>query len=142
MNKIISFLAFFVIAVSCKGPKLVPGVPTLKNPKDLAAEVAKNSNKAEFVRINATGQYEMDGDKQRFKADIRIIRDSVIWIELADPLLGIKAGRAIMMRDSIAFVNKIEGTYMAGSVNYFSEILRTYSKHTAWRTYARDFNQR
>lgn len=126
MNKFWSVLIVAVIAVSCKSPKLVPGTPTLKNPKAVATEVIKNSNTAEFIQIKATGNYEMAGNKQSFKADIRIIRDSVIWIELSDPVLGIKAGRGILMRDSIAFVNKIERTYMAGSVDHFSEMLRTY----------------
>ena len=126
MNKIFSLLIVVAFAVSCKSPKLVPGKPSLKNPKDVATEVVKNSNTAEFSQISATGSYEMAGDKQSFKADIRIIRDSVIWIELSHPVLGIKAGRGILMRDSIAFVNKIERTYMAGSVNHFSEMLRTY----------------
>ena len=126
MNKIFSLLIVIAFAVSCKSPKLVPGKPTLKNPKDVTTEVIKNSNSAEFIQIKATGNYEMAGDKQSFKADIRIIRDSVIWIELSDPVLGIKAGRGILMQDSIAFVNKIERTYTAGSINHFNEMLRTF----------------
>ena len=126
MNKFLSFVVLVLVAVACKSPKLIPGKPTLKNPKDVAAEMVKHSNNAEFIQIKATGRYEMNGDKQSFKADIRIIRDSVIWIELADPLLGIKAGRGILLRDSIAFINKIERTYMAGSVTHFSEMLRTH----------------
>ena len=126
MNKFFSALIVVAFAIACKSPKLVPGKPTLKNSKAVAAEIIKNSNTAEFIQISATGSYEMAGDKQSFKADIRIIRDSVIWIELSHPVLGIKAGRGILMRDSVAFINKIEKTYMAGSVSHFSEILRTY----------------
>ena len=78
MNKIFSLLIVVAFAVSCKSPKLVLGKPTLKNPKDVATEVVKNSNTAEFSQISATGSYEMAGDKQSFKADAERYTDEAL----------------------------------------------------------------
>ena len=123
MNRFLWITILAISMVACKTPQGAAGAITVKNSKDLAAEMMQRSNKAEEIRITAMGKYEMAKDKQSFKADIRMIRDSVIWIELSHPVLGIKAGRGILMPDSIAFINRIERTYMAGSVQHFSEIL-------------------
>ncbi len=125
MNKWLAFVALVFAAVACKSPALVPGKPTIENRKKLLAHISEATPTHKFIRIKASGQYEMMGGKQSFKAEIRIIRDSVIWIELSDPLIGIKVARGIVLQDSIAFVNKIDNTYIAGSLTYFNKEYKT-----------------
>ncbi|MCT4624286.1 MAG: DUF4292 domain-containing protein [Schleiferiaceae bacterium] len=126
MNKLFTYIAASLFLVACKTTKFTPGVPSLKNPKQVVAKIYESTGDDQMIWIKASGKYEMDGDKQGFKADIRIIRDSLIWIELSDPIVGIKAGRGLILKDSVAFINRIENNYMAGSMEYFSKKLETH----------------
>jgi len=118
-------MALFFAAVACKTPALVPGKPTIENRKKLVEHIAEAQPTQKYIRIKATGNYEMQGSKQGFKADIRIVRDSLIWIELSDPLIGIKLIRGIILQDSVAFINKIDNSYIAGNLAYFNNEYKT-----------------
>lgn len=125
MNRWLGVIAVISFLISCKSSKLVPGVPTLKNPKEVVAYMDAQPSQDSLLHIKATGKYVFGKDKQNFRADIRIIKDSLIWIELSEALLGIKAARGVIYKDSVAFINKIERSYIAGSMEYFNKKYET-----------------
>ncbi|MDB5196237.1 MAG: hypothetical protein JWP88_607 [Flaviaesturariibacter sp.] len=54
-------------------------------------------------------------------AVVRMYKDSAIWIS-ANAILGIEAIRAIITRDSVKVLDKINKTYTARSVGYLNEV--------------------
>ena len=125
MNRSILYIAALLFVVSCKTPKQIPGVPTIKKERELIERIEATTVQSEYTRIKASGKFEQGEESQNFKAEIRMKRDSIIWIELSDPLVGIKAARAFITPDSIAFVNKIQNEYFAGSFDYLNTKLGT-----------------
>lgn len=66
------------------------------------------------LRYSGMGTWEQGGDQQRFRFDLRMIRDSVIWIDLSDPVLGIKAARVLLRPDTALFYNRLQQQYLTG----------------------------
>lgn len=61
------------------------------------------------------------GKNYDVNANIRMQRDSVIWISV-NAVLGIEALRAIITRDSVKLIDKLNKTYTARSVDYLQEV--------------------
>jgi Domain of unknown function (DUF4292) len=64
-----------------------------------------------------------DGKKNDFNANIRLQRDSILWISI-NALLGIEAFRVIITPDSVKVLNKLDKVVQLRSVNYLQEITR------------------
>lgn len=62
-----------------------------------------------------------DGKKENANANLRMYKDSVIWVSLTG-LLGIEGLRAYITRDSIKLVNKLDKIYTGRSVAYVQEV--------------------
>lgn len=77
----------------------------------LAAENTYNT-----LHVLGMGSYDDGSSSQSFRLEIRILHDSIIWLDVADPILGIKVARAIVYQDSVAFVNRLEKEYFTGNV--------------------------
>jgi hypothetical protein len=67
--------------------------------------------KAPYTWFAGNGQGKIDWDGQRLGArfNVRILRDSVIWIQITK--LGFEVGRMYVTRDSAFVVNRIEHSY-------------------------------
>jgi len=87
-------------------------LPPARRPEALLAAIPEQN--FQRLRYSGTGTWEQGGDQQRFRFDLRLIRDSVIWVDLADPMLGIKAARAILRPDTALFYNRLRQEYLAG----------------------------
>lgn len=62
-----------------------------------------------------------DGKKESVNANLRMYKDSLIWISVTG-LFGIEGLRAYITADSIKMINKLEKEYTARSVSYLQEI--------------------
>src|SRR5687768_971385 len=60
---------------------------------------------------SSTGTGTLDWDDQRIsaKVNVRIRKDSVIWVQISK--LGIEVGRILVTRDSAFFINRFEQKY-------------------------------
>ena len=67
----------------------------------------------EFTYLTAKAKVDFDSDKQSISgtANMRIQKDSIIWVSLS-PGLGYEAARILITTDSIFILNKHEKTYM------------------------------
>lgn len=61
-----------------------------------------------------------DGKNYDVNANIRMQKDSAIWISV-NAVLGIEALRALITRDSVKLLDKLNKTYKAHSVSYLQE---------------------
>ena len=70
------------------------------------------------VNVDYSGS---DGKNYDVNANIRMYKDSAIWIAV-NALLGIDAMRLFVTRDSVRLLDKLNKTYTARSVDYLREI--------------------
>jgi hypothetical protein len=83
-----------------------------------------NSNRINFHTFSAklgvdyTGS---DGKKYDVNANIRMYKDSAIWVAV-NALLGIDVMRLFITKDSVKLIDKLNKTYTARSVDYLQEV--------------------
>lgn len=87
-------------------------LPPARSARELLAALPTQAY--ERLRYSGIGTWEQGGKQQRFRFDLRLIRDSVVWIDLADPVLGIRAARALLRPDTAAFYNRLQKQYLTG----------------------------
>lgn len=62
-----------------------------------------------------------DGKNYDMNATVRMYKDSAIWISV-NAVLGIEALRALITKDSVKLINKLDKTYTARSISYLQEV--------------------
>jgi hypothetical protein len=72
------------------------------------------------VKVDFTGS---DGKKPDFTANIRIKKDSAIWVSIT-ALLGIEAFRLLVTPDSVKLLHKLDKTVQLRSVSYLQELAK------------------
>jgi hypothetical protein len=85
---------------------------------------AINANKIDFTTFTAKVNidYRDAADKNYdVNATVRMYKDSAIWIS-ANAILGIEALRALITKDSVKIIDKLNKTYSARSVDYLQEV--------------------
>lgn len=77
-----------------------------------------------FEYLSAKAKVEFDSEKNNLSgsANIRIQKDSAIWVSLS-PGLGIEAARVLITRDSVFILNKIDKVYMDYTFEELSKML-------------------
>lgn len=99
---LIIILCVAVLLQSC-GKKIVPVVP--QPPKTLAIEEID----FEYFHGKARLNYKDDKKEKEVKANIRIRKDSVIWMTLS--VIGVQGGKALINKDSITIVSTVDKEY-------------------------------
>ncbi|UOQ98253.1 DUF4292 domain-containing protein [Hymenobacter sp. 5317J-9] len=123
MNKISLLLALGLLTGGC-ARKAVPTASTTGPGTSVStAEPAVRATNTTFVFLNAKGkaQINMKGEKQGANIALRMRRDSIIWVSAS--LVGIEGVRAVLTRDSVHVLNRLEKTYFSGGYDYLSKLL-------------------
>ncbi len=122
MNKVIYILTLVVFTSSCGSFKKLPeGAPEGLKEKQLKEKMMAAQNKFDQLQITGNGRFESKDFSQSFKFEIRLLNDSLIWVDLADPILGIKVARAWITKDSVAMTQKINREYFTGKPSELKE---------------------
>ena len=83
-----------------------------------------DSNSVDFTTFTAKIKVDYqggDGKNNDVNANVRMYRDSVIWINV-NAVLGIDVMRVMITRDSVKLMDKLNKTYTARSVEYLKEV--------------------
>lgn len=81
----------------------------------------QNYNSIERVWFKKfSGEYESNGKTQKFKGNIRLVKDSLMIISLASNM-GVEGFRILLRPDSAFVLNRLKATYYAGPVSDFRE---------------------
>ena len=83
-----------------------------------------NAGRISFTTFNAKVNVDYqgaDGKKYDVNANIRMYKDSVIWISIT-AIFGIEGLRALITRDSVKILNMQDKVYTARSVSYLQEV--------------------
>ncbi len=108
MNNLLKIGLVFFIIFGCKSKKELPvGSPPVIKLKTLLENIQNSENDFENLRVKTTANFKDASNSQNFRLEIRMLRDSLIWLDIADPILGLKVARAVVFEDSVAFVQHL-----------------------------------
>jgi len=118
-------LLFIVVlmAVSC-----TPARKAIRTPlKEEGAEYLfqnLNHHELKFDTFSAkfTATVIQNRKKTSFQGQLRIQRDSIIWVSVT-PMLGIEMARFLLTNDSIKYLNRINSTCLQKNFGYINEML-------------------
>lgn len=98
-----------------------------KNARSLSAEMKKKEFSFTTLSAKLDCEAHLDSSDQKFDVNLRIKRDSMIWLNITDPVMGIRVARAIITPDSVKFVNFFSNPNKCfqGDFAYISKMLNT-----------------
>lgn len=127
MNKSVLLLVLGLGAGACHRT-----VPTTKGsaPGASTSTTVRSSKEAAVKAVDFDSPYltakgkvqaTIKGDEKSANINIRMRRDSAIWISAG--LLGFEGVRALLTPDSVRVVNRLDKTYFAGGYDYLTKLL-------------------
>jgi hypothetical protein len=116
-------------AIVKKDTVTAPVVVIDRSKEDSLVFIKKHYDSIQLNRINYTTfsakvdvEYrDGDGKKYDVNANIRMYKDSVIWVSVT-AILGIEGLRAYITKDSVKLLNKQDKVYTARSVTFLQEV--------------------
>jgi hypothetical protein len=129
-----SFLiSLLVSASSCRAKKTITKAPVNDTTGIIGTGISSSDSLSRAIQIaDAPIQWfgakvsvdsDINNQTNSFSANLRIKKDSAIWISIS-PALGIEVARALITPDSLKFINRINGTYFKGDFKYLNELLQ------------------
>lgn len=116
-------LLFALFMVSCRSARSVIKEPIKEYGADYLFEKLKE-NELKFDWFSAKFNLDLviDNKKNSLSGQIRVRKDSVIWLSFS-PALGIEMARLIITTDTVKFINRINKTYFSGDENIVNDFL-------------------
>ncbi len=119
-----------LVFISCKTKEITrtenkrPLVPSLKkmNIFSLIAKIKARQFNYEWINAHIAINIQVDSSTSSFSGNIRMRKDSVIWMSIA-PLLGIEADRIMLTQDSAMEMNRLKDTYFKDDYDYINSRL-------------------
>jgi hypothetical protein len=122
-----------LIGQSCRSKKVeaitTPATPVavqapMPDSADSLITVVKSSDMVSkwfAARVNV--ESTVDKETRAFNANLRICKDSAIWMSIS-PGLGIEVARVLIDKDSVRFINRLNSTYFKGGFDYLNKMLQ------------------
>jgi len=121
------FLIIVVISCfsSCRTIRKVYKAPLKEEGADyLFKKLSENELQFEYINAKFNLHLQEDKKKTSFKGQIRIQKDSMIWVSFS-PILGIEVARMLITNDSVKFINRMNKTFFEGDYEYLNEFFDT-----------------
>ncbi len=118
------------LIVSCKTTKQVvvqkETIPQTVILKEIATDsvfdnMSKNQFHFDWFSAKFSADYEVNNDNTSFSGQIRIRKDSVIWISISK--FSFEIARMIITEDSVQFVNWMDNNYFTSDFNYINRFI-------------------
>ncbi len=126
-NRKIFSILFIVLVFSACGPLkeviITPEAEEVSVSRILSA-MKENEASFEFFSARFSGDVSFDNSSYSISGIIRIRKDSVIFVSLS-PFMGIEMARALITPDDVKIINRLEGTYFEGDMDYVNNMLGT-----------------
>jgi len=114
-----------VFSVSCSPSRKAIRAPIKEEGADyLFKKLKEHELKFTYFMGKFSAEYKNQKKSTSFNGQIRIKKDSVIWLSLT-PGLGIEAVRLIITQDSVKMINKINNSYFIGDYESVNRFLNT-----------------
>ena len=109
-NSIFIFLLLLFAASACKTARLAKGSNLKpKSEKTLMKHLLENQVNADWLGARAKVTYEDESGKETFTANIRLRKDSVIWMNFKK--FSIEGARVLVTPDSIYVLDRLNNEY-------------------------------
>lgn len=120
-----SSLALSVVAVlaSCNRQKETLAIPGPATPNFIKRNMEGNMLQYDWFAAKVATEVNINGEKMSFKTNLRMRRDSIIWMSIS-PALGIEVVRMIVTQDSVKFVDKWNDKYYLGTHDFIEERIK------------------
>jgi len=110
---------------SCKSTRKVIKEPIKEEGASfLFSKLKENELKFEWFSAKFSLDLVIDKKKNSFRGQIRMRKDSALWISFS-PALGIEMARLLITTDSVMFINRLNKTYFTGNYQVVSDFLGT-----------------
>jgi hypothetical protein len=118
-------LLVIVFLLSCNPQKKLIKAPIREEGADYLFEKLK-SKELNYSGFSArfSAEYTNSGKKTSFNGQVRIQKDSIIWLTFS-PVLGIEVFRIMITQDSVMYINRMNNTYFLGDYAYVNKFLNT-----------------
>lgn len=119
MNRILMLICLFAIVVSgCRTTNVTSGTKP-KKPKSIIKHAEQNQLKFTYLASKTKINYVADGKSTSFKGELRMKKDSVIWLSIT-PLLGIEIARVLIKPDTVHILDRINKVYYKKPTAYLA----------------------
>ncbi len=125
--KILSLgLLALILFDGCRPAREVTPVPDpmVMTPQKLLMAVHAEQASFDFFSTRFSGVATLDDRNYNVSGNIRIQKDSAIFVSVA-PFLGIEVARAMITPDTVKFINRLENTYFVGDMGFINRMLNT-----------------
>ena len=119
------FLIIAATMVSCKGTRSAIKAPIKEEGAEYLLEKL-GENEFEFQTLSAKFNVEYKANRKlfEFKGQIRIIKDSIIWVSFNQDL-GVEIARLMITQDSIKMLDRFNKKYFIGDYRFVNDFLKT-----------------
>lgn len=118
-------IVFSIGLTSCSPSRKAIKTPIKEEGADyLFGKLKENELRFDWFVAKFSAEYENKGKSNSFSGQLRIRKDSLIWISLT-PMLGIEAIRLMITQDSVKMINRLNDTYFIGDYEYVNRFLNT-----------------
>ncbi|HPT09445.1 MAG TPA: DUF4292 domain-containing protein, partial [Bacteroidales bacterium] len=106
MSGIIPLILLLFLFQGCNPTRKVMVAPIREEGVDyIFSKLKENELKYEWFSAKFSAEYHNNGKDNSFNGQIRVRKDSLIWITLT-PMLGIEAVRLMISQDSVKLMNR------------------------------------
>ena len=120
---VIGVLSFMLLLTACNTQKKVYKAPIKEEGEEyLISKMKANESKFTTFKSKALITVVNDGRLIDMKANIRMRRDSAIWVSLTVGI-GLEAARILLTKDSVLFINRLEKKFFAGSYEFINQMI-------------------
>ena len=92
-------------------------IEKINNKNNIKTRVNELNISPNWLSINSKIKIEKEGQNTIVNANIRVKKDSVIWVSLKAPL-GIEVLRTLITPDSIYFMSRMDKTYFIKPISH------------------------
>lgn len=122
------FIAATLTIMSCKTKRAVEKSPLFPLSENALLDlVEQNSFEYKSFSSKLSVSADMPAQKGSFKVNMRMQKDSAIWMSVT-PALGIEAVRVLIEPDTLMFINKMKDQYFAGGYSAIDSLLQYATK--------------
>lgn len=93
-----------------------------KNENSIVDSILRNQNQFKTMDIRFSFDYKSDKESLSANGILRMYNDSMIWVSIS-PGLGIEAARAMITKDSVYVLNRLNSTYFISDFTYLNNLL-------------------
>jgi len=121
---VVSVFFMLFMFYCCNTQKKIIKEPIKDKGADFIFEkLKKNEFQFEQLNIKLSANITINKKNNSFNGNLRIKKDSVVWISIS-PALGIEAARILITADSVKFLNRIETSCFSGDFNYINNLFK------------------